>query len=141
MIAAYFHIVSDIERIGDHAENVAELAKEMIADGIRFTENSVKELLDMKQQVNAILADSLHMFVSGDATHMQRIRLMEDEIDQTERMLQARHIRRLGEGKCTPQAGIYFSDIVSGLERVSDHAINIAFSLTEAREGINHHTN
>ena len=74
-------------------------------------------------------------------THMSRIRRMEDEIDQTERMLQARHIRRLGEGKCSAQAGIYFSDIVSGLERVSDHAINIAFSLTEAREGINHHAN
>lgn len=141
MIAAYFHIVSDIERIGDHAENVAELAHEMIEDGIRFTDNSTAELLDMKEQVSSILADSLHMFVSGDATHMQRIRQMEDEIDQTERMLQARHIRRLGEGKCSAQAGIYFSDIVSGLERVSDHAINIAFSLTEAHEGINHHAN
>ena len=141
MIAAYFHVVSDIERIGDHAENVAELAHEMIVDGVRFTESSVQELLDMQEQVAGILADSLHMFISGDATHMQRIRRMEEEIDQTERMLQARHIRRLGEGKCSAQAGIYFSDIVSGLERVSDHAINIAFSLTEAREGINHHAN
>ena len=141
MIAAYFHVVSDIERIGDHAENVAELAHEMIVDGVRFTESSMQELLDMKAQVESMLSDSLHMFVTGDMTHMSRIRRMEDEIDQTERMLQARHIRRLGEGKCSAQAGIYFSDIVSGLERVSDHAINIAFSLTEAREGINHHAN
>lgn len=141
MIAAYFHVVSDIERIGDHAENIVEFVPQMVQNGVRMSESSAAELRSMMELINSILDESLHMFVTGDATHMQHIRRLEDDIDQMERSLQTRHIRRLSEGKCSAQAGIYFSDIVSGLERVGDHAINIAFSLVEAHEGINHHAN
>jgi phosphate:Na+ symporter len=66
---------------------------------------------------------------------MQEISDLENAIDEMERDLQTGHIHRLNEGKCSAQAGIYFSDIVSGLERVGDHAINIAFSLIEAKKG------
>ncbi|MGN0996957.1 MAG: Na/Pi cotransporter family protein [Candidatus Ventricola sp.] len=141
LIAAYFHVVSDIERIGDHAENIVEFVPQMAENGVRMSDTSAQELRAMMALINRILEQSLHMFVTGDATHMQEIRHLEDEIDQMERALQTRHIRRLSEGKCSAQAGIYFSDIVSGLERVGDHAINIAFALVEAHEGINHHVN
>ena len=71
--------------------------------------------------------------VSGDASRAKEMRAMENDIDQLERKLQAKHIQRLGKGKCSAHAGVYFSDIVSVLERVSDHAMNIAFSVLEAK--------
>ncbi|MGI6180574.1 MAG: Na/Pi cotransporter family protein [Agathobaculum sp.] len=133
-IAAYFHVVSDIERIGDHAESIVELVPELYEDGIQWSEDSVNELRTMMTAVNRILDESLTMFLTGDKTHMQEISDLENMIDQMERSLQSQHILRLSEGKCSAQAGIYFSDVVSGLERVGDHAINIAFSLVEAEQ-------
>lgn len=135
LLAAYFHVVNDIERIGDHAENVAELVPQLSENGIELSDNSKGELSEMMELVNKILEESLDMFVTGNTERMQEILELEDNIDQMERNLQNTHILRLNEGKCSAQAGIYFSDIVSGLERVGDHAINIAFSLTEAKKG------
>lgn len=137
MIAAYFHVVSDIERIGDHAQNIAELIPQFYKNGLALTEESEKELREMMVLINRILRESIDMFVTGNTANMQEISSLENNIDQMERSLQAAHILRLNEGKCSAQAGIYFSDVVSGLERVGDHAINIAFSLVEAR-GIPH---
>lgn len=136
-IAAYFHVVSDIERIGDHAESIVELIPQLYENGIQWSEDSINELRMMMKEVNKILDESLEMFLTGDETHMQEISDIEDTIDQMERNLQSQHILRLNEGKCSAQAGIYFSDVVSGLERVGDHAINIAFSLVEAKEMVN----
>ncbi|MDO5300121.1 MAG: Na/Pi cotransporter family protein [Clostridia bacterium] len=138
MIAAYFHVVSDIERIGDHAESIVELLPQMYENGIKMTEVSAEELREMMKLINRILDESLHMFVTGDTAHMQEVSDLENMIDHMERSLQTRHVSRLSQGKCSAQAGIYFSDIVSGLERVGDHAINIAFSLLEAKEGVRH---
>lgn len=133
MIAAYFHVVNDIERIGDHAESIAEIIPQLYENGIRLSESSQNELKEMMELINRILEESLDMFVTGNTERMQEISDLEDTIDQMERNLQATHILRLNEGKCSAQAGIYFSDVVSGLERVGDHAINIAFSLIEAK--------
>ena len=93
------------------------------------------KIFEMMDVVNRMLDQSLEMFVSGDMTHMQSMSDMENQVDFMELELTKRHIRRLREGKCTAQAGIYFSDTVSGLERVADHATNIAFSMLEARNG------
>lgn len=138
MIAAYFHVVSDIERIGDHAESIVELIPQLVENGIRMSEESVAELRGMMKLIDCILVESLHMFMTGDTAHMEEISDLENMIDHMERSLQARHISRLNEGRCSALAGVYFSDVVSGLERVGDHAINIAFSLVEARQGVHH---
>ena len=87
----------------------------------------------MMEAVNRILDESLDMFVTGNMSNMDDIVLLEDKLDEMERDLTSKHIHRLKDGKCSAQAGIYFSDVVSGLERVGDHAINIAFSLVEAK--------
>ncbi len=133
MIAAYFHVVSDIERIGDHAESIVEIIPQLYENGLTLSEDSARELEEMMKLINKILRESVEMFVTGETVHMQEISDIENTIDQMERSLQRTHILRLNEGKCSAQAGIYFSDVVSGLERVADHAINIAFSLIEAR--------
>ena len=142
MIAAYFHVVSDIERIGDHASSIVELIPQLEENNIRLSEDSAAELREMMVWVNKILKESVDMFVatgdkfaSEESAHMKEIYSLEDRIDEIERELQSKHIDRLAEGKCSAQAGIYFSDVVSGLERVGDHAINIAFALVEAKNG------
>lgn len=131
-IAAYFHVVNDIERIGDHAENIVDMIPQCIENNIVFSEKSIAEINSMLDEVNQILQYSVNMFVTGNMEHMKDVSDIEDHIDLLERQLQKTHIRRLNEGKCSAQSGLYMSEIISGLERVSDHATNIAFSLTEA---------
>ncbi len=135
LISAYFNVVTDIERIGDHAETIAENVPRLYRNGNKLSKKSVHELQEMMEIVNSMLQQSLNMFVTGDMSSMQAVVDMENTIDGMEVDLTQRHIKRLKEGKCSAQAGIYYTDTVSGLERVADHAINIAFSLIEAKTG------
>ena len=127
-IGALFHVVNDIERIGDHAENIADAAQRRIDTGVGFTKDAQRELGEMLNMVNTILRFSFEMFVKSTEEHMEDIRHLEEAIDEKEKELQQKHITRLSGNECSPEAGALFSDIVSGLERVADHAVNIAFS-------------
>lgn len=131
LIGGLFHVVNDIERIGDHAENFADSAKDRIERGIGFSEKAVKQLQDMTEEVVKILEYSIDMFSHRNLRHMQDILTLEDEIDERERKLQRSHVKRLTKNKCSPEAGMLFSDTISGLERVADHATNIAFAIME----------
>lgn len=128
-IGALFHVVNDIERIGDHAENVVECAKQRKENGMNFSKEAQKELGDMLNMVNTIVRFSIEMFTENNEEHLQDILQLEEAIDEKERELQKAHVERLTKNTCTPEAGMLFSDIVSGLERVADHATNIAFSI------------
>lgn len=130
-LGALFHVVNDIERIGDHAENIVDAAKSRIAQGIDFSPQAKKELSGMLDMVIKITTYALDMFSNNNQEHMQEILELEDQVDEAERSLQESHIQRLTRNECTASAGMMFSDIISGLERVSDHATNIAFSLME----------
>ena len=133
-LGALFHVVNDIERIGDHAENVADAAKQRKEEGISISKEAQKELGDMLEMVNKIIRYAVEMFAKSDETHMQEIVALEDQVDEKERELQKKHVERLTKGECSPEAGMIFSDIVSGLERVADHATNIAFAITTEEE-------
>lgn len=130
-IGGLFHVVSDIERIGDHAENIADAAVKCREDGITFTEKGEKEILLMHGKAMEILEKSMEMFTSLDPRNLPDILELEDSIDHMERELQENHVRRMAKGTCSPMAGIIFTDLVTGLERVADHATNIAFSILE----------
>lgn len=129
-IGALFHVVNDIERIGDHAENIADAAKQRKEEGINISKEAQKELGEMLDMVNTIIQYAIEMFVHSDEEHMQEIVALEDKVDDKEKELQRTHVERLTRGECTPEAGMIYSDIVSGLERVADHATNIAFAIT-----------
>lgn len=133
-LGALFHVVNDIERIGDHAENVADAARQRKEEGVSISKEAQKELGDMLEMVNKIIRYAVEMFAKSDETHMQEIITLEDQVDEKERELQKKHVERLTKGKCSPEAGMIFSDIVSGLERVADHATNIAFAITTEDE-------
>ena len=122
-LGALFHVVSDIERVGDHAENIAE---------------DVEKLIDMKEDIRRmqemtvkILHLSMDMFNLEDDSHLQEILDLENAIDAKERELQDLHVKCLTKGECSAQVGMMFSDLASNLERVADHATNIAFSILE----------
>lgn len=131
-IGGLFHVVSDIERIGDHAENIIEEALTMNEEGLTFTKKGTKEILEMYGKVEMILDKSIEMFATMDEKNLEEIIALENEIDKMERDLQDSHVKRMSKGKCTPQAGIVFTDMVTGLERVADHATNIAFSILDS---------
>ena len=133
-IGALFHVVNDIERIGDHAVNVADNARTRKEKELSFSKEAQFEMGKMMDKVNTIIRYSIEMFAEGKYEHMTAISVLEDEIDHLERELQQAHIDRLTRGECTPDAGMLYSDIVSGLERVADHAVNIAFAIKESEE-------
>lgn len=134
-IGALFHVVNDIERIGDHAENVADAARKRKEQGTVISKEAQKELGEMLDMVNTIIQYSIEMFARSEYTHMQDVIDLENRVDEKERELQKAHVDRLTRGECSPEAGMIFSDIVSGLERVSDHATNIAFAIMDQEKG------
>ena len=131
-IGALFHVVNDIERIGDHAENVADAAKQRREEGIEISQDAQRELAEMMEMVNRRIRYSIDMFARSDESHMEDVVRLEEKVDAKEKELQQSHIQRLTKGECSPAAGMLFSDIASGLERVADHATNIAFSIVAA---------
>lgn len=129
LVGSLYHVINDIERIGDHAENMAEFAQARIRDGIPFSEQGISELEDMWGRVLQLLTLSRDIFHTRTREHLADALELEDEIDDMEKELQQSHIDRLSKGLCTPRSGMLFSDILSNLERVADHATNIAFSI------------
>lgn len=124
-----FHVVNDLERIGDHAENMAEYAKSRIEEEIPFSEDGLVELRDMLDKTVALFKLSMEAFHTRDQHLLPRVLVQEENIDDMEKTLQQSHVDRLTHGACTPRSGMIFSDMLSNLERVADHATNVAFSI------------
>lgn len=133
-IGALFHVVNDIERIGDHAENVADAARQRRETGVTISKEAQRELGELLEMVTRLIRYSIDMFARSDESHMQEVIALEDEVDAREKAMQKSHVQRLTRGECSPEAGMMFSDIASGLERVADHATNIAFAVITAEE-------
>lgn len=129
-----FHVVNDIERIGDHAENFADCAKRRMEKGIKFSKEAQRELGDMLEMVTSMVRLSIDTFHHREDEHILRINELEVLVDEKERELQQKHIDRLTQNACTPEAGMIFSDVVSGLERVADHATNITHGIANLGE-------
>ncbi len=133
-LGALFHVVNDIERIGDHAENVADAARQRKEGGIVISQEAQWELGELLDMVNQLIRYSVEMFARSDESHMKDVIALEDRVDAKEKEMQRAHVQRLTKGECSPEAGMLFSDIASGLERVADHATNIAFAVITAEE-------
>lgn len=133
-LGALFHVVNDIERIGDHAENVADAAKRREEMNVTFSKDATKELGEMLNMVNTIVQFSINTLHNISDEHVEDILRLEDAVDEKERELQQAHVDRLTRNECTPEAGMLYSDIVSGLERVADHATNIVLYLNKTED-------
>ena len=130
-LGALFHVVSDIERVGDHAENIAEDVEKLIDMKEDINGMAGDEIRKMQEMTVKILHLSMDMFNLEDDSHLQEILDLENAIDAKERELQDLHVKCLTTGECSAQVGMMFSDLASNLERVADHATNIAFSILE----------
>lgn len=119
-------IVRDIERIGDHFENIVELIDYKISNKVTLTEQAMKDLNDMFNLTMITVKQALKAYESMNHEEALAVIQKEEQIDQMERTYRKKHIIRLNEGVCTGPAGIVFVDIISNLERIGDHAVNIA---------------
>ncbi|MGI6712830.1 MAG: Na/Pi cotransporter family protein [Bacillota bacterium] len=120
------HAVNDIERVGDHAHNIAHLAEISIEEEVHFSPVAVRELKNMHKFVLDTFKLSVQALSDGDMTLADKVLENEVKIDEMEKFLRKSHIGRLNEGQCVPHSGVIFLDIISNLERVGDHSTNIA---------------
>ncbi len=118
--------INDFERISDHAVNIANSAKEMHDKNIMFSEYAVKELDIMKRALNEIVGKTATAFCENNTEVAVTVEPLEQVIDRLQEKIKARHIKRLKEGTCTVELGFIHSDVITSLQRVSDHCSNIA---------------
>ncbi len=121
-----FYSVSDIERIGDHAENLAEQAQYMVEHGLQFSTTGSDDLKSISDSVLKSFQYAIDARQNGNMESVRKVSQYEDDVDSQEEELREKHIERLSAGECKPSAGVVFLDIISNLERVSDHAYNLA---------------
>jgi phosphate:Na+ symporter len=123
------HLITDIERVGDHADNLAEYATEIADKKITFSKEAKKELKNISGKVIHNYQSSLKALKTGDKKMIAKIAKREDDIDTLQRKYRQNHLNRLKKKVCRPEAGDIFADTLRNLERISDHAYNIALSL------------
>ena len=121
-----FYSVSDIERIGDHAENLAEQAQYMVEHGLQFSSTGAEDLKSISDSVLKSFQYAIDARQNGNMEAVRKVSQYEDDVDSQEEELREKHIERLSAGECKASAGVVFLDIISNLERVSDHAYNLA---------------
>ena len=139
-VTSLLNTISDIERIGDHAENIAELADSMRNEDISFSETAMGELAEMAKTTVASYDNAIKATELDDVSYAVKTAFLERQVDKMEKDLRAGHISRLSNAECTVNAGIHFLDLMGNLERVSDHAMNIAqVVLNDHRKEKNYH--
>ncbi|WP_458398656.1 Na/Pi cotransporter family protein [Anaerotignum sp.] len=139
-VTSLLNTISDIERIGDHAENIAELAEEMTNEGISFSEMAMGELNEMSKATMGSYDNAIKAMELDDVSFAVKTAFLEQQVDKMEKDLRAGHITRLSNAECSVSAGIHFLDLLGNLERVSDHAMNIAqVVLNDHRKEKNYH--
>ena len=121
LVGTLHHVISDIERIGDHAENFIEQAVEMRENDIVFSEEALSELESMYRRVRGMFDLSLEVFENRDTSKLKQVSDDESDIDMLKKLLGNNHIMRLNNGNCTVESGTYFYAVTSALERVADH--------------------
>lgn len=126
VVANLFYSVSDIERVGDHSENLAELAQSMVNEGYHFSDTALEDLEAMSSVVMDAFRYAIDARKNGNMDAIRKVGQLEDAVDNLEEELREKHIERLSAGKCKTSAGIVFLDIITNLERISDHAYNVA---------------
>ena len=130
-VSKYLHIISDLERISDHALNVAETAKEIHTKQIVFSEQGQRELNVMLDAVREIVNLSFGAFLANDLPTAYRVEPLEETIDNLCDEMKLHHVERLQAGTCTLHHGFAFNDLLTNLERVADHCSNIGVALIE----------
>lgn len=133
-ISVILHCINDFERISDHAVNIMESAKEMHDKKLSFSENAMREFDVLVAAVHKIVHMSVHAYADGDTENAKMVEPLEQVINGLNAEMKQRHIRRLRKGKCTIELGWVLQDLLTNMERVSDHCSNVAICIIEVGE-------
>ncbi len=130
-ISEVLHVIGDLERISDHAMNLAESAQELKDKGVSFSEGALAELAVMESAIKEILELSIGAFRDADMSRAMLVEPLEERIDDLRDEIKMRHIQRLQKNECTLEVGFVLSDILTNYERIADHCSNIASCMIE----------
>ena len=128
-IGTYFHVLNDLERIGDHAENFHEIGEAMVGKSITFSEKACGDIGNMSQKIIEMLEIAKDAFEHHRKERLPALATLESEVDALKKELTASHFARLAEGNCSIDVSPYYSSTISGLERVADHLVNVGYSI------------
>lgn len=139
MLSILLHCIGDLERIGDHAVNLAHSAKEMYDKNLRFSTGAENELSVFVRAVNEILETAVHSFEEQNEAAARSVEPLEEVIDQLNAEMKDRHIIRLRRGECTIEMGFILADVMNNYERISDHCSNIAICAIQENTDVDAH--
>ena len=128
-IGAYFHVLNDLERIGDHAENFHEIGQEMLGKRLAFSDVAREDIQQMHTVVLRMLSIAKDAFDTGSPDRLPELTALENQTDEMKRAYSAKHFSRLSEGSCTLEVSPYYTSTITGLERVADHIVNVGYSM------------
>ena len=129
IIGSYFHVLNDLERIGDHAENLHEIGIEMIDKKISFSDTARKEIMEMFASIMQMFNVSKDVFENLNKDKLPELATLEEGVDKKKKDLISNHFVRLADGNCNVDVSPYYSSVVVGLERVADHLVNVGYSI------------
>ena len=132
-IGMFLHMIGDFERISDHAVNLTEVAQEMYDKKLVFSDAAKEEIRVFSAALTEILNNTIHAFENDDIEEARMVEPLEEVIDAIQEDIRTRHIVRLREGVCTMELGFVLSDLLTNMERVSDHCSNIAAALIQTK--------
>ena len=129
VIGSYFHVLNDLERIGDHAENFYEIGEEMRGKKLEFSERARTDIRSMHETILQMLAIAKDAFENLNKDRLPELTALESNTDEMKKGLIASHFARLAEGNCSMEVSPYYASAISGLERVGDHLVNVGYSI------------
>lgn len=133
-LAGLMHTANDIERMGDHCKNVAELAMEKIEKDLPFSKEAISDLTNAFNKLNEMVDHSIQSLSQGNTELAKKVLAEESEIDKLESDLRDRHMKRLDSGLCNPTSTIMFIELIHNIERIGDHCNNIAEAVLDDLE-------
>lgn len=128
-LATTFHTITDLERVGDYAENIIEYADKLKESDQKFSDVAISEVRNLQSRINDLFQKVMKAYVNSDADSLDEANVIEDEIDDITEAMGANHIERLRAGDCTPDVGAQYLSLASNSERVADHFINVGKSI------------
>ena len=129
IIGSYFHVLNDLERIGDHAENFHDIGVELAEKELSFSDEARGGIKEMRDNVSAMFRIAKEAFEKVNKKHLPELTKLENDVDEQKRTLSAAHFSRLAEGHCHMELSPYYSSVITGLERVADHLVNVGYSI------------
>jgi len=138
IVAAMYSAIQDLERIGDHAENIVEYARTVIDEKLTFSDTALEEMRDISDKCRSLMELSFAMFNAqgGSPELIQHIIRVEDSVDDCKDDYKQNHIRRMDEGLCDAVSGTTFLNMLIDIERIGDHAINVAFAIPNRQQSL-----